>query len=75
MALPPDEQDLKPGDRVVLISTGECGVVVHAWLDQEIATRDCYVAFFGDEFPQPNHRPQKIPYVLRYASTSLRRAL
>lgn len=30
---------------------------------------DCYVAFFGDEFP--NGKPSEKPYVLRYAVTSL----
>jgi hypothetical protein len=47
----------------------EYGVVVHCWLDDEIRAYDCYVAFFGDV--QPAGKPNKKPYILRYASTSL----
>jgi hypothetical protein len=66
-----------PGDRVVLDSTGqrECGVVVHAWISDELGgLEDCYVAFFGPEFPEPGCPPTEKPYVLRYAANSLRRA-
>lgn len=47
----------------------EYGVVVHCWLDEEIQAHDCYVAFFGNT--KPIGRPQKKPYILRYASLSL----
>ena len=47
----------------------EYGVVVHCWLEQEIDGYDCYVAFFGNE--PPTGKPAKMPYILRYASTSL----
>ena len=48
--------------------TLEFGVVVHCWLD-EFNIYDCCVAFFGNE--QPKGKPEYIPYVLRYPSTSL----
>lgn len=47
----------------------EFGVVIHCWFDDEIQSYDCYVAFFGDQFP--NGKPGSAPYVLRYASKSL----
>ena len=47
----------------------EVGIVLHCWYDEELEVHDCYVAFFGKNFPvgQPTDRP----YVLRYASLSL----
>jgi hypothetical protein len=48
----------------------EFGVVVHCWMDEEIHTYDCYVAFFGEEFPLG--KPSEKPYILRYASISLK---
>ncbi len=47
----------------------EFGVVVHCWFDQDIHAYDCYVAFFGDQFPEA--KPAHLPYVLRYASMFL----
>jgi hypothetical protein len=47
----------------------EVGVVVHCWMSDEIGGYDCYVAFFGDEFPSGH--PKQKPYVLRYAAFSL----
>jgi hypothetical protein len=47
----------------------EFGVVVHCWMSDEIGGYDCYVAFFGDEFP--SGAPNQKPYVLRYAASSL----
>lgn len=61
-----------PGDRVVLESTGECGIVVHTWPSDEVV-EDCYVAFFGERFPTSDEVPSK-PYILRYSTTSLRPA-
>jgi hypothetical protein len=62
------------GDAVILESTGECGVVVHAWVADELGgLEDCYVAFFGPEFPAQGRVPAQRPYVLRYAASSLRR--
>jgi hypothetical protein len=58
---------------VVLLSTGECGVVIHAWTDGETGATDCYVAFFGSEFPKSDEPTNATPHVLRYAATSLRR--
>jgi hypothetical protein len=49
--------------------TEEFGVVVHCWLSDEIGMFDCYVAFFGDQFP--DGQPTEKPYVLRYAARSL----
>jgi hypothetical protein len=60
------------GDKVILESTGERGLVLHGWNDRGV--EDYYVAFFGDEFPPPGAALAKPPYVLRYAATSLRRA-
>jgi len=62
---------------VILDSTGEreCGVIVHAWFSDELGgLEDCYVAFFGPEFPEPGLALAEKPYVLRYAAASLRRA-
>jgi hypothetical protein len=64
-----------PGERVILSASGECGVVVHTWVSDELGgLDDCYVAFFGRDFPDQGAKPRQIPYVLRYAATSLRRA-
>jgi len=67
---------LDPGTRVQLDSLingdtrqSELGVVVHCWLDDEIQMYDCYVAFFGAEFP--NGKPVDKPYILRFAAASL----
>lgn len=49
----------------------EYGVVVHCWFDDDIQTYDCYVAFFGNS--QPKGAPIEKPYILRYASTSLKK--
>jgi hypothetical protein len=66
-----------PGDRVIYDGTGgrECGVVVHAWKSVELGgLEDCYVAFFGANFPEPDCAPTQTPYILRYGARSLRRA-
>jgi hypothetical protein len=47
----------------------EFGVVVHSWFNDEIGGYDCYVAFFGSAIP--SGAPNREPYVLRYASSSL----
>lgn len=47
----------------------EYGVVVHCWLNDDVHAYDCYIAFFGNQMP--TGKPNKIPYVLRYLSTSL----
>ena len=62
---------LRPGDKVVLESTDECGIVVHSW-PLNGTDQDCYVAFFGDQFPSRDSFPTSKPYVLRYYSRSLR---
>jgi hypothetical protein len=72
-----EDRIIPPGTRVRLDSlvndddepTPEFGVVVHCWLDDEIGMFDCYVAFFGSEFP--DGKPSDKPYVLLYAATSL----
>jgi hypothetical protein len=73
------ESTFAAGDRVVLVvhETGEreCGVIVHTWKAEELGgLEDCYIAFFGKEFPEPGCEPAEKPYVLRYAAVSLRRA-
>lgn len=60
------------GDRVILRSTRECGIVIHAWDDA--GEQDCYVAFFGESFPPTAEKPTRKPYVLRYFASSLERA-
>ncbi len=64
-----------PGDRVILSSTGECGVVVATWpIEAGSKGDDCYVAFFGKRFPVPGKPPRQKPYILRYYHSSLRHA-
>lgn len=68
---------LAPGTRVRLgdgvindeLIPAEFGVVVLCWQDEEFGFFDCYVAFFGDAIPAG--KPKDVPYMLRYASTSL----
>jgi len=60
---------LSVGTRVKLASTGEVGIVIHTWLNEEVHAMDCYVAFFGQSFPE--RKPDAIPYVLRYFANSL----
>ncbi len=65
-----DAATLLAGQRVRLRSTGECGVVVHTWRDSN-GDEDCYVAFFGSDFPSVGTAPERKPSVLRYAAMSL----
>ncbi len=58
------------GDKVWMPDTGEVGIVVATWLD-DAGDQDCYVAFFGTEWPQDDVKPSDKPYVLRYYSASL----
>jgi hypothetical protein len=60
---------VKPGTRVRHPGTGEVGIVVHSWHDQDIDAEDNYIAFFGREFPDAE--PDRIPYILRYATVGL----
>ena len=60
---------IEVGDKVKLLSTGEVGIVVHTWHDEELDTQNNYIAFFGEEFP--DGKPIEIPYVLKYISGSL----
>jgi len=55
--------------RVKLSATGEVGIVIYSWFNDEIDGEDNYVAFFGAEFP--TGQPSERPYVLRYSSSSL----
>ncbi len=52
-----------------LVSTGEIGVIVHSWENQELGATDYHVAFYGAEFPIG--KPEEPPYVLRYLDSSL----
>ncbi len=69
---------LKIGDRVRLRSSRECGIVLLVWANEH-GDRDCYVAFYGEAFPdhrvasRRRKRDPKRPYVLRYYETSLAR--
>ncbi|MGK7939002.1 MAG: DUF6745 domain-containing protein [Crocosphaera sp.] len=60
---------LEPGTKVKLPSTGEYGIVVHCWYSNEIYDFDCYVAFYGTSFPDPETDCR--PYIFRYAAVSL----
>ncbi|MCF6275754.1 MAG: hypothetical protein L3J05_08330 [Robiginitomaculum sp.] len=64
---------LEPGTQVRYDGLGkehsEFGIVIHCWYCKDCLWYDCYVAFFGDKFP--NHCPKEKPYILRYATTSL----
>jgi hypothetical protein len=64
----PDEY-IEPGTKVKLPNTGEYGIVVHCWYSTEIFDFDCYIAFFGDSFP--DKETQCKPYILRYSAVSL----
>jgi hypothetical protein len=57
------------GTKVIHRGTGEIGIVIHTWPEEEMQCDDCYVAFFGYSFPVG--KPDEIPYVLRYLATSL----
>ena len=65
---------LSPGTRVRydgLEQDGpEFGIVVYCWFDVEMRAHDCCVAFFGGGWPMG--RPERVSYILRYASTSLK---
>jgi len=60
----------RPGDRVVLRSTGEVGLVVCTWWDEH-GWWDCYVAFVGTSWPPEREPPAERPYLLRYMAASL----
>lgn len=63
---------LKPGDYVERDyddATTEVGIVVAVWLDDGL--QDCYVAFYGEDWPEPDKKPEA-PYILRYYASSLR---
>ena len=48
----------------------EFGVILHAWIDEQLEVVDCYVVFFGDRWPTAG-QPIEKPYVLRYLLSSL----
>jgi hypothetical protein len=66
---PPAPEQLSVGSKVRLIGTGEVGIIIHTWHDEFLDTTDCYVAFYGHDFP--DGRPVEKPYVLRYLISSL----
>ncbi|MGR3637388.1 MAG: hypothetical protein ACU0BK_15890 [Shimia sp.] len=49
----------------------EFGVVVRCWRDHEMNVWDCYIAFWGNEAPDPTDTNPEKPYILRYASMSV----
>jgi hypothetical protein len=51
------------------VTTPEFGIVVQCRLDDQIGMFECYVAFFGTEFP--DGKPLEKSYILRYGATSL----
>jgi len=48
----------------------EFGVILNAWIDEQLEAVDCYVLFFGDRWPTAG-QPIEKPYVLRYLLSSL----
>lgn len=72
-----DSGEIQVGSRVRLRTTSdpgepesvEVGIVVHIYYNEEVQTRDAYIAFFGDSFPEG--KPTEKPYVLRYFVSSL----
>ena len=69
-----DAAKLKPGQRVSRSNAGgvpmtEYGIVIATWTSEHHFI-DTYVAFFGESWPTSDG-PTEIPYVLRYAATSL----
>lgn len=60
----------KVGDRVQWMGTGEVGVVVRTWYNEDFQEQDCYVCF--DDGGHPDTEPgEEGPYILRYAAPSL----
>jgi len=62
-------EKLEIGTKVRHPDSGEVGVVVYTWRDDFLQLQDCYVAFFGTEFP--DGKPAEKPYILNYAALSL----
>ena len=63
---------IEPGTRVRLphaLGPGEYGIVVHCWYSKEISDFDCYIAFFGDSFP--DRETDCKPSLFRFAAVSL----
>ena len=56
------------GCSVRLIATGEVGVMISLWYDEN-GDLDSYIAFVGDVMG--DGRPVGVPYVLRYYVSSL----
>lgn len=61
----------KVGDRVRHLGTGEVGIVVRTWYDEEMAGQDCYVCFDDGGNPYFDPEDKCEPYILRYLSSSL----
>jgi len=55
---------LPQGTRVRYDGKGEpeYGIVIHCWINDEIQAYDCYIAFFGEQFPEG--APKYSPYIL-----------
>lgn len=65
-------QQITPGTFVTLEHEvgREVGIVVATWLDEH-GIQDCYVAFYGEDWPKLDTKPA-MPYILRYYASSLR---
>jgi len=72
-----EDRFLAPGTKVrlsILVDRSDYlepdfGVVVHCWRAKLRDKFDCYVAFFGERFP--NGEPPEELYLLRHAASSL----
>ena len=57
------------GQKVKLISTGEVGVIICSWLNDDLDCSEYYIAFIGTKFT--SNMPENPPYVLKYLESSL----
>lgn len=72
------EARIQVGDWVIYDGAGvdEKGLVVDTWIDEN-GDQDCYVAFWGDEWPweMEAKTPRPRPGLLRYHAQSLKKVI
>lgn len=61
---------LKQSNRDGSYKLTEAGIVIHVWYNEFLDSEECYVAFFGNDFPEENSKCEK-PYILKYLIGSL----
>lgn len=62
---------LRTGQMVRHKSTGEVGIVVRTWYNEELDAQDCYVCFDDGGNPYFDPDDKCGPYVLRYLASTL----